>query len=142
MEKHNFRSVIATASLVLGLSAVGPAHAANVGGTLGAVAGATDVYGVNCPIGTVSVKADVNDANVAGVQFSVQVINPNGRAATASAVDGGPPSALATSGGGAGIYLVNVHKDAAGFEGYTVGIDCFNAAGAIAGIQPVLVQNQ
>ena len=145
MKKHNFRSVIATASLVLGLSAVWPAHAANIGGALGAAAGATDVYGVTCPIGTVSVKADVNDANVAGNQISVLVIDPNGSVATASAVDGGPPSTFATLAGGAGNYIVAVHKDtgAGTGEGYSVFMDCFNAAGvAKPGIQAVLVQDQ
>lgn len=146
MKKHNFRSVIATASLVLGLSGIGPAHADIFGGFLGVAApSATDVYGMTCPIGTFSVKANVNDANVAGNQISVQVINPNGRAATVSAVDGGPPSAFATLAGGAGNYLVTVHKNTgAGVgEGYAVSMDCYDAAGAaIAGIQSVLVQNQ
>jgi hypothetical protein len=46
------------------------------------------------------VKANVNDAIAVGNQISVQVINPNGRAVTKSAVDNGPPSALATLAGG------------------------------------------
>jgi len=143
MKKHNFGSVIATASLVLGLSGIGPAHADIFGGFLGAAsAGTTDVYGVTCPIGTISVQASVNDAIAAGNQISVQVINPNGRAATVSAVDGGPPSALATLAGGAGNYLVTVHKNTGVGEGYSVSMDCYDAAGAIAGIQSVLVQNQ
>ena len=142
MRKYNFRSVIATASLVLGLSGVGSAHADIFGGFLGAVASATDVYGMTCPIGTVSVKANVNDAVAAGNQICVQVIDPNGLAATACAVDGGPPSALATLAGGAGNYLVSVHKNTAVGEGYAVFMDCYNAAGAIAGTQSVLVQNQ
>ena len=66
MKKHNFRSVIATASLVLGLSGIGSAHADAIGGYLGAVEGATDVYAVTCPAGTVSVEASVNDAIAAG----------------------------------------------------------------------------
>ena len=37
-----------------------------------------------------------------GHQVSVQVINPNGRAITSSAPDGGGPSALVTLAGGAG----------------------------------------
>ncbi len=142
MEKHNFRSVIATASLVLGLSGVGPAHADIFGGFLGAAAGATDVYGMTCPIGTVSVKASVNDAVAVGNQISVQVINPHGRAITASAVDGGPPSTLVTLTGGAGQYLVTVHKNTLLGEGYSVSMDCYDVVGAIAGIQSVLIQNQ
>jgi hypothetical protein len=129
--------VIATASLVLGLSGVGPAHADIFGGFLGAAsAGATDVYAMTCPIGTVSVKASVNDAVAVGNQI------PNGRAVTASAVDGGPPSALVTLTGGAGQYLVTVHKNTAVGEGYSVSMDCYDAVGAIAGTQSVLVQNQ
>lgn len=43
MEKQNLRSVIATASLVLGLSGIGPAHADIFGRFLGAAsAGTTD----------------------------------------------------------------------------------------------------
>jgi hypothetical protein len=144
MKKPSFRSMIATASLVLGLSGVGSAHADIFGGFLGIAAGAaaTDVYGMTCPIGTVSVKADVNDAIAAGNQISVQVINPNGRATTSSAVDGSGPSALVTLAGGAGNYLVTVHKNTAVGEGYAVFMDCYTAAGAVAGNQAVLVQNQ
>jgi hypothetical protein len=143
MEKHNFRSVIATASLVLGLSGVGPAHADIFGGFLGAASpNTTDAYSINCPIGTVSVQASVNDAIAVGNQISVQVINPNGRATTVSAVDNGPPSPLATLAGGAGTYLVTVHKNTGVGEGYSVAMDCYDAAGAIPGTQSVLVQDQ
>jgi hypothetical protein len=144
MEKHNFRSMIATASLVLGLSGVGPAHADIFGGFLAIPAGAaaTDVYGMTCPIGTTSVKANVNDAIAAGNQICVQVINPNGLATTSCAVDGGGPSALVTLAGGPGNYLVTVDKDTALGEGYAVFMDCYIGAAAVAGIQSVLVQNQ
>ena len=143
MEKHNFRSVIATASLVLGLSGVGPAHADIFGGFLGAASpNTTDAYSINCPIGTVSVQASVNDAIAVGNQISVQVINPNGRATTVSAVDNGPPSPLATLAGGAGTYLITVHKNTGVGEGYSVSMDCYDAAGAIPGTQSVLVQDQ
>src|SRR5262245_1242194 len=113
MEKHNFRNVIAIASLVLGLSDIESAHADIFGGFLGAAAaGTTDAYSVTCPIGTISVKANVNDAIAVGNQISVQVINPNGRAVSESAVDNGPPSTLATLAGGvASTYLVTVHKN-------------------------------
>jgi hypothetical protein len=146
MEKRSFRSMIATASLVLGFSGVGSAHADNIGGFLGAVASATDVYGLTCPIGTANVRASVNDANNAAVQVSVHVINPHGRATTASAPNGGgfsPVVGLAGAAGGAGIYLIEVDKDAAGGEGYVVSVDCFNNNGvALPGNQAVLVQNQ
>ena len=142
MGKHSFRSVIATASLVLGLSGVGSAHADAIGGHLGAVAGATDVYSVTCPAGTVSVEASVNDAITAGTQVSVQLINPNGSAITASAVDGGGPSGFATLDGGAGSYLVTVSKNTEFGEGYGVSIHCNDAVGPLAETITVLVQNQ
>jgi hypothetical protein len=142
MKKYSFRSVIAISSFVLSFSSVGSAHADIFGGFLGAAAGATDVYGMTCPLGTLSVRANVNDGAAAGNQVSVQVINPNGLATTASAVDSGGPSAFAILTGGAGNYLVIVHKNAAGGEGYAVSMDCYTAAGAVAGNQAVLVQNQ
>jgi|GEM_PF-4383024 len=142
MAKHNFRSVIATASLVLGLSGVGPAHADIFGGFLGALAGATDVYGMACPIGTVSVKANVNDGITVGNQISLQVIDPHGHAVTASAVDGGPPTALVTLAGSAGQYLVTVSKNTGVSEGYSVSMDCYDVVGAIAGTQSAIVQDQ
>ena len=144
MKKHNFRNVIATASLVLGLGNIGLAHADIFGGHLGAAAvGTMDIYIVTCPIGTASVKANVNDGTAVGNQVSVQVINPNGRAVSESAVDNGPPSPQAILTGGAGTYLITTHKNAGGGEGYSVAMDCYDAAGAaIAGTQSVLVQNQ
>ena len=142
MKKYTFRNMIAAASLVFGFSGVGSAHADIFGGFLGAPAGATDVYGVTCPIGTTSVQANVNDGVGVGVEVSVQVINPNGRAVTASAPDSGGPSGLVALAGGAGNYLVTVHKDAAPNEGYSVFMDCYIGAVAIAGNQSVQVQNQ
>src|SRR5262245_48187104 len=98
MKKRNFRSILATASLILGLSGTGSAHADIFGGFLGGPAGTpasvTDVYGMTCPIGTTSVQANVNDGAGVGVEVSVQVIDPRGRAISASAPDGGGPTAL------------------------------------------------
>jgi hypothetical protein len=144
MKKYYFRSVITTASLVLGLSGVGPAQADFFSGALGAAVGApaTDVYGMTCPIGTTSVQAHVNDGAAAGIQISVQVIDPIGVAASASAPDGGGASPTVILAGGAGNYLVTVHKNAASTEGYNVTMDCYDVIGAIAGTQSVLVQNQ
>ena len=142
MSKHLGRRAATMAALILGLGSVAPAHAAPaIGGFLGAAEGATDVYGLTCPDATRSVRARVNEANVAGIQFSVQVINPVGRAASASAVNGGL-SAIAILAGGAGNYLVTVHKDAAGGEGYNVTADCHNASGTALDIRATRVQNQ
>ncbi len=146
MTKKNLRRVIAITSLVLGVSGVGSAHADIYGGFLGGPAGTpasvTDVYAVTCPINTTSVRANVNDGAQVGVEVSVQVIDPRGRAISASAPDGGGPSGLVGLAGGPGNYLVTVHKDAAVNEGYSVFIDCYIGATAIAGNQSVLVQDQ
>ncbi len=141
MSKHLSKSAVTIAALVLGLGGGLPAHAATIGGFLGAAAGATDVYGLTCPVETQSVRARVNEADVAGIQFSVQVINPVGRAGSASAVNGGL-SSIVILGGRAGNYLVTVHKDAAGGEGYNVTLDCHDPTGAALGVQAVCVQNQ
>jgi hypothetical protein len=141
MKKHPLKSMVTTAALVLGLGGVLPAKAATIGGFLGPEAGDTDVYGLTCPDETRSVRARVNEADVAGIQFSVQVINPLGRAATASAVDNGL-SAVAVLRGRAGNYLVTVHKDAEGGEGYGVTLDCHDANGVALEVQAVRVQNQ
>jgi hypothetical protein len=79
--------------------------------------------------------------NTTGVQFSVVVINPLGRATAASAVDNGL-SPVAILDGEAGNYLVTVHKDAEGGEGYNVTIDCHDANGSALGIRATRVQNQ
>ena len=61
MKKHYFRSVIATASLVLGLGGSGPAHTNIFGGFLGAAAaGTTDAYSVTCPIGTIRICTEIS----------------------------------------------------------------------------------
>jgi hypothetical protein len=141
MNKHSLKNLVTTAALVLGLGGVLPAHAVTIGGFLGTEAGATDVYSLTCPDETRSVRAKVNEADVAGIQFSVQVINPLGRAVTASAVDNGL-SDVAVLRGRAGNYLVTVHKDAEGGEGYNVTLDCHDANGIALGIQAVRVQDQ
>jgi hypothetical protein len=144
MKKQNLKSVIATASLALGLSAVVPVHADTFGGALGNPAASTDVYAAACPIGTTSVSASVNDGATAGVQINVQLINPQGDATSASAPDNGAFSpVIALAGGGAGSYLVTVDKNSIGVEGYAVTMDCLNVNGKpLAGNQFVQVQNQ
>ncbi len=142
MKTQTFRRILTAASFILGSSGVAPVHADIFGGFLGALAGSTDVYSVACPIGTVSVKANVNDGVTIGNQISVQVIDPHGRAITASAVDNGPPTALVTLAGGAGQYLVTVSKNTGVSEGYSVAMDCYDVVGAIAGTQSVIVQDQ
>lgn len=147
MKKYNFKSLVLTALIILGLGSIPLAQAAGdgpTGGFLGAASTSnTDVYVLNCPIGTVNVKASVNDAIALGNEISVQVINPHGLATTQTAQDDGPPSDNAVLGGGAGNYLVTVHKNTATGEGYTITLDCYDSAGVrFPGNQSTLVQNQ
>ena len=104
----------------------------------------TDVYSVTCPIGTASVRARVTNPNGSGVdEATVQVINPNGRARSAISHEGVPPPTAILL-GGAGHYLVSVHKDStAVVMSYSIVLDCYSAAPApIPGIQSTLVQDQ
>jgi hypothetical protein len=143
MNKHSWTWTARTAALVIGIIGFGivPARAATIGGFLGAAASSTDVYGLTCPVQTQSVRARVNEGNTTGVQFSVVVINPLGRATAASAVDNGL-SPVAILDGEAGNYLVTVHKDAEGGEGYNVTIDCHDANGSALGIRATRLQNE
>jgi hypothetical protein len=140
MSNRSRKNAAIIAALVLGFGSALQARAETIGGFLGAAAGSTDVYGMTCPEGTQSVRARVNEADVAGIQFSVQVIDPGGRARSASAVNGGQ-SATVALGGGAGNYLVTVHKDAAGGEGYNVTLDCHGVNGVALGVGGTRVQN-
>ena len=147
MKKHIIKSLVLTASLVLGLGSIPLAHADEdhpTGDFLGAASASnTDVYVLSCPIGTVNVKAKVNDGTTLGNEISVQVINPHGLATTQTAQDDGPPSDDAVLDGGAGSYLVTVHKNTVNGEGYTISSDCYDDAGVPApGLQLTQVQNQ
>ena len=139
-------------SLMVALGASLPVYAAGDGPTGGTVgsndpdkdrAGATDVYLLACPSGTRTARAKINEGNNADVQLSVLVVNPHGSAATESGVNGGT-SDEAIVRGGPGSYLVLVHKNgAAGIEGYTITLDCYDAQGLrFEGDQATLVQNQ
>ena len=144
-------------SLMLALGAPLSGYAAGDGPTGGTVGsndpakdreGATDVYLLACPSGTRSARAKINEGNNEDVVLSVIVLDPHGSAATESGVNGGP-SAEAILQGGPGSYLVLVHKSpagpdpAAGIEGYTITLDCYDAQGVrFPGDQSTRVQNQ
>lgn len=137
------------AAFAIAASANAPAVLADgpFAGTLGAGnanIAPTDVYGLTCPAGTASVRARVTNPNgSAADEISVQVINPNGRARSVISVEGvAPPTAVLT--GGAGNYLVTVHKDSTAFAvAYSIALDCYNANSvAFAGTQSALFQNQ
>ena len=105
-------------------------------------AGATDVYLLACPRGTRTARAKINEGNNDAVQLSVQVLNPHGSATTESGLNGGL-SAEAILRGGPGSYLVTVHKNGVGLEGYTITLDCYDAQGLrFDGDQATLVQDQ
>jgi len=150
MNTPSFKMLTAAALMALILGAT-PAFAAGdgpTGGTIGSnqpaidSAGATDVWVLSCPKGTKSARAGINEGNNDAIQLSVQVINPHGSAVTASGVNGGV-SPQAVLNGGPGAYIVTLHKDGLGIDGYTITLDCYDANGArIPGDQATLVQNQ
>lgn len=147
MKKYFVKNLVLTVLVALGLGGIPLAHADEdhpTGGFLGAASASnTDVYALSCPIGTVNVKAKVNDGTASGIEISVQIINPNGRATTQTAQDDGIGSDDAVLSGGAGNYLVTVHKNFVGGEGYTISADCYDSAGVPApGLQLTQVQNQ
>lgn len=104
----------------------------------------TDVYSVTCPAGTASVRARVTNPNGNPTdEITVQVIAPTGLVRSAISLEGvAPPTAVRT--GGAGKYLVSVHKDSTLIASrYSIVLDCYRAnSTAFAGNQSVLIQNQ
>jgi hypothetical protein len=136
--------------ITVGLGLTLPTYADVFVGNLGAPASSTDVYGVTCPLGTVTMRAAVDDnGGVDNVRLTAQVINPQGDATTVfTAVDNGLSATATLTGGGPGNYLVTISKSQPSGtvllpENYLANMDCFNAAGApFPGNQALLVQNQ
>lgn len=141
-------SVVASIALSLGATSAIAVGDGPTGGTIGSnqvdkdSAGATDVWVLACPKGTKSARAGINEGNNDAIQLSVQVINPHGSAVTSSGENGGvSPQAILN--GGPGAYIVTLHKDGLGIDGYTITLDCYDAnGGRIPGDQSTLVQNQ
>jgi hypothetical protein len=104
----------------------------------------TDVYRLSCPIGTASIRAKITNPNGNPTDdITAQVIAPSGRVRSVIAVEGElPRTAILT--GGAGTYLVSVHKDSTLIASrYSIVLDCYRAnSAAVSGIQSLLVQNQ
>lgn len=141
----SFKSICAMALIPVGLGVSLSTYAETFNGSLGGAASSTDVYAVICPLTTATIRARVRDnGGVDGVRLTVQVINPQGDARTATAVDGGLSALVSLGGGGPGNYLVTISRSqVGGLENYQVGMDCYTAGGAsIAGTEAVLVQNQ
>lgn len=104
----------------------------------------TDVYRVTCPVGTASVRARVTNPNGNPTdEITVQVITPTWLVRSAISLEGVAPP-IAVIAGGAGKYLVSVHKDSTLITSrYSIVLDCYNAnSTAFAGSQSVLIQNQ
>jgi hypothetical protein len=150
MTNNTFKKLILTLSMI-SLSWLPAAYAAGDGPTAGGLGsnivandrlGATDVYLLSCPRGTRSARAKINEGNNDAAPLSVQVINPHGTIVTTNGVNGGlSPEAILNNGPGA--YLVSVHKNGPGFEGYTITLDCYDVNGnRFVGNQSLLIQNQ
>lgn len=150
MNTYRLNTIYLTAAIVLTVSPVN-VFAAGDGPTGGAIgsnqaaadsASATDVWLLACPRGTKSARASINEGNNDALQLSVQVINPHGTAASASGENGGvSPQAIVN--GGPGAYLVTLHKNGLGIEGYTITADCYDINNnRIAGDQATQIQNQ
>jgi hypothetical protein len=151
MKHSNVLQFLAVASLFSGVGISPPSLAAGDGPTGGTVGsnvvekdrlGATDVFLLACPPGTKSAQAGVNEGGNPDATLSVQIVNPHGYASTENAVNGGvSPKAILN--GGPGAYLAMVHKNGPGLEGYTITVDCYDAAGErLAGDQATRIQNQ
>lgn len=146
----SFKNICAMTLIPAALGVSLPTYADVFLGNLGGPASSTDVYGVTCPLGTVTMRAAVDDnGGVDNVRLTVQVINPQGDATTAfTAVDNGLSATATLAGGGPGNYLVTISKSQPSgtvllVENYLANMDCFNAAGApFPGNQALLVQNQ
>lgn len=147
-----FRVAASVAFLVLGVAVVAviaqegtaeePEHF--VFETLGPSATATDVWSVQCGVGTGRVNADVNDnGGIDGIRLSVTVVNPQGRATSRTSPDNGL-SLDAILFGGPGNYLVLITKSAGSLfaEPYVSVIDCQTTTGLNRPHNVVLVQDQ
>jgi hypothetical protein len=111
--------------------------------TLGPSATATDVWSVQCGVGTGRVFADVNDnGGIDGIRLSVTIVNPQGRAMSITAPENGISSTILF--GGAGNYLVVITKTGGSFfaEPYDSIIHCQTTTGVNTLHNVVLVQDQ
>lgn len=112
--------------------------------SLGTSSSATDVWSVQCALGTGRVRADVNDnGGVDGIRMIVTIVDPAGRAISRTSPDNGIASPIVLS-ARPGNYLVLISKTAASFfaEAYDSIIDCQTATGGAVAHNVVLVQNQ
>lgn len=117
-------------------------------GSLGTSASATDVFGVLCPSGTASARADVNDnGGFDTVRLGVCITADGNPGHCRNAPDNGisvPAVALS----GPGVYYVQIFKSLPpapplSVEAYDTIIDCYNSSGVpIAADSVLLIQNE
>jgi hypothetical protein len=100
--------------------------------SLGPTGGATDVFHVICPAGTVRLQADVQDTGgFDGTRISVFVSDAGGNPAIGATAPDAGTSATVAAVGGAGSYTVSFFKSSLGTtESYNSIIYCRNSAGA------------
>jgi hypothetical protein len=152
MKTNSFKKLLLVGMLTAGLTGAHQASADIYFGPsifLNTADSATDVYALNCPIGTVRVQAQVgNKLNGVAEFISMQVISPNGRGQSTNSREFNPSPILDIS-GSAGVYLVTVHKsEGNAVEPYDANMDCFTRDSItgklveVPGTQSTLVQNQ
>ncbi|HEX2341925.1 MAG TPA: hypothetical protein VHI98_15730 [Vicinamibacterales bacterium] len=111
---------------------------------LGPAATATDVWSLQCGLGTSRARADVLDlGGVDGRRFIVTLTDSHGRAVSRTGNDGGASSLDILLSSGPGNYLVYVSKTSAGtFENYNSIVHCETSIGGAVAHNIMLVQNQ
>ncbi len=115
-----------------------------VSSSLGAGATATDVWSVQCGVGTTRINADIGDlGGVDGRRFTATVVDPRGRATSLTSPDGGLSVDFFLTGLVPGNYLLIITKSPAGtIESYDTEVRCETSAGALRTTNVLLVQNQ
>lgn len=148
MKEISFQKMMAAAVLLATLGYVGAASAHTANGSLGAAAGAVDVYQTTCSKNAAGATANFMarvKAAKAGVLVSVQAIKDT-KASQATDAAGGnaaysPDGKIV--GGGEGVYTILVNKSGAGAMNYVMEAHCNTASGGHSGqTEPKAVQNQ
>jgi hypothetical protein len=142
METPHLTCMGAAVALLVGIGVSSPAQAFTVTQTLGSSPVATDIIQFTCPAGTASARGQIRDiAPVAAPLVRLGLFKP-GLMPVVQAAQEGISSTVARA-GGPGMYWAIITKTAPGNEGYSVNINCHNAAGSILPAARIsLPQNQ
>lgn len=150
MKNTTLKKVAVTASLLISVVYTSIASAHDQGGSLGAAAGATDMYQITCydaqdgtgPSEHLRVSV-IDAAPVAVPRVSAQVTKWGWALNTTDAVDGNTAySPEIRFYGGDGSYLVAIDKSAAGSENYNITYHCQGKTGLHTGTYIYPLQNQ